>query len=431
MDSIGPAAGIVIFVLLLMVEFVFSGFEAAIHNLSAKEIVKESLSSKKKKTDKLLKIMDNPFKYVNTVNVIISGIPLIVGGVYVNYLNTHYFKAMEKPYVALAIALVVMLYVLLTFGIYIPRRLGNRYSMQWAYKCITFTYVIMVIFTPITMIITLLGNVLLMLFGIKSKTDSFDVTEDEILSMVNEGHEQGVLLESEAKMITNIFEFCDKEAHDIMTNRQNISALPSDVKLKEAIHIMLEGNYSRYPVYEDNLDHIVGLIHLKDAMRRHNIGDAENELIIKIEDLIREVSFVPETKNIDALFKEMQSSKTQMVIVVDEYGQTSGLIAMEDILEEIVGNIEDEYDEEEDFIEQKGQDEYVIEGMTPLRDLEEMLQIEFNEEEFDTLNGFLISKMDKIPDENEDFDIDVGDYNFKILTVNERMIQEVLVKKIN
>lgn len=431
MDSIGPAAGIVIFVLLLMVEFVFSGFEAAIHNLSAKEIVKESLSSKKKKTDKLLKIMDNPFKYVNTVNVIISGIPLIVGGVYVNYLNTHYFKAMEHPYVALAIALVVMLYVLLTFGIYIPRRLGNRYSMQWAYKCITFTYVIMVIFTPITMIITLLGNVLLMLFGIKSKTDSVDVTEDEILSMVNEGHEQGVLLESEAKMITNIFEFCDKEAHDIMTNRQNISALPSDVKLKEAIHIMLEGNYSRYPVYEDNLDHIVGLIHLKDAMRRHNIGDAENELIIKIEDLIREVSFVPETKNIDALFKEMQSSKTQMVIVVDEYGQTSGLVAMEDILEEIVGNIEDEYDEEEDFIEQKGQDEYVIEGMTPLRDLEEMLQIEFNEEEFDTLNGFLISKMDKIPDENEDFDIDVGDYNFKILTVNERMIQEVLVKKIN
>lgn len=431
MDSIGPAAGIVIFVLLLMVEFVFSGFEAAIHNLSAKEIVKESLSSKKKKTDKLLKIMDNPFKYVNTVNVIISGIPLIVGGVYVNYLNTHYFKAMEHPYVALAIALVVMLYVLLTFGIYIPRRLGNRYSMQWAYKCITFTYVIMVIFTPITMIITLLGNVLLMLFGIKSKTDSVDVTEDEILSMVNEGHEQGVLLESEAKMITNIFEFCDKEAHDIMTNRQNISALPSDVKLKEAIHIMLEGNYSRYPVYEDNLDHIVGLIHLKDAMRRHNIGDAENELIIKIEDLIREVSFVPETKNIDALFKEMQSSKTQMVIVVDEYGQTSGLIAMEDILEEIVGNIEDEYDEEEDFIEQKGQDEYVIEGMTPLRDLEEMLQIEFNEEEFDTLNGFLISKMDKIPDENEEFDIDVGDYNFKILTVNERMIQEVLVKKIN
>lgn len=431
MDSIGPAAGIVIFVLLLMVEFVFSGFEAAIHNLSAKEIVKESLSSKKKKTDKLLKIMDNPFKYVNTVNVIISGIPLIVGGVYVNYLNAHYFKAMEHPYVALAIALVVMLYVLLTFGIYIPRRLGNRYSMQWAYKCITFTYVIMVIFTPITMIITLLGNVLLMLFGIKSKTDSVDVTEDEILSMVNEGHEQGVLLESEAKMITNIFEFCDKEAHDIMTNRQNISALPSDVKLKEAIHIMLEGNYSRYPVYEDNLDHIVGLIHLKDAMRRHNIGDAENELIIKIEDLIREVSFVPETKNIDALFKEMQSSKTQMVIVVDEYGQTSGLIAMEDILEEIVGNIEDEYDEEEDFIEQKGQDEYVIEGMTPLRDLEEMLQIEFNEEEFDTLNGFLISKMDKIPDENEDFDIDVGDYNFKILTVNERMIQEVLVKKIN
>lgn len=431
MDSIGPAAGIVVFVLLLIIEFIFSGFEAAIQNISVKEIVKDALTDNKKKADKLLKILDNPFKYVNTVHVIITGIPLIMGGVYVNYLNTHYFENMKHPYVALTLALVVMLYMLLTFGIYIPRRLGNRFSMQWAYRCIKFTYIIMIIFTPITMMITLIGNLFLLLFGIRNKTDSVDVTEDEILSMVNEGHEQGVLLESEAKMITNIFEFCDKEAHDIMTNRQNISALPSDVKLKEAIHIMLEGNYSRYPVYEDNLDHIVGLIHLKDAMRRHNIGDADNEIITKIDDLIREVSFVPETKNIDALFKEMQGSKTQMVVVVDEYGQTSGLIAMEDILEEIVGNIEDEYDEAEDFIEQKGQDEYVIEGMTPLRDLEEMLGIEFNEEEFDTLNGFLISKMDKIPDENEDFDINVGNYNFKILSVNERMIQEVLVKKVN
>ena len=141
--------------------------------------------------------------------------------------------------------------------------------------------------------------------------------------------------------------------------------------------------------------------------------------------------FIPETKNIDALFQMMQSTKTQMVIVVDEYGQTSGLLAMEDILEEIVGNILDEYDEDEKHIETTSNaDEYIIEGKTPLEELEERLGISFDEEEFETLNGFLISKLDKIPEENEDFDIDVGGYNFRILSVENKMIQRVLVTKI-
>ena len=258
-----------------------------------------------------------------------------------------------------------------------------------------------------------------------------DVTEEEIISMVNEGHEQGVLLATEAEMITNIFEFGDKEAHDIMTHRNHIVAVEGDMPLKEAMAFMLDANNSRFPVYDENIDHIIGILHLRDAMRFHASKEDSNLPVKEMEGLLREAVFIPETKNIDALFQMMQSSKTQMVIVVDEYGQTSGLIAMEDILEEIVGNILDEYDEDEEYIEATDNaDEYIIEGKTPLEELEERFHIFFKEEEFETLNGFMISKLDKIPEENEDFDIDVGDYNFKILSVENNMIQSVLVTKI-
>ena len=148
--------------------------------------------------------------------------------------------------------------------------------------------------------------------------------------------------------------------------------------------------------------------------------------------MIRDTMFIPETKNIDDLFKDMQQTKTQMVIIVDEYGQTSGLLAMEDILEEIVGNIMDEYDEDEEYIEEtENADEYIIEGITPLEELEERLGIIFDEEEFETLNGFLISKLDKIPgEEDENFAVMVGEYEFKVLAVENRMIKSVLVTKV-
>ena len=241
----------------------------------------------------------------------------------------------------------------------------------------------------------------------KVEDDLADVTEEEIISMVNEGHEQGVLLATEAEMITNIFEFGDKEAHDIMTHRNHIVAVEGDMPLKEAMAFMLDANNSRFPVYDENIDHIIGILHLRDAMRFHASKEDSNLPVKEMEGLLREAVFIPETKNIDALFQMMQSSKTQMVIVVDEYGQTSGLIAMEDILEEIVGNILDEYDEDEEYIEATDNaDEYIIEGKTPLEELEERFHIFFKEEEFETLNGF------------------------KILSVENKMIQSVLVTKI-
>ena len=265
----------------------------------------------------------------------------------------------------------------------------------------------------------------------RAKNKEGSDAQEEIMSMIQEGHEQGLIQASEAKMITNIFEFDDKQAQDIMTHRSNIVAIDGKVTLDQAIGFMLEQRNSRYPVYEENIDHILGILHLKDALRMQYKNQNRNEPVGSIPGLLREAKFIPETRKVDALFATMQATKLQMVIVVDEYGQTSGLVALEDILEEIVGSILDEYDEEEEHIAQTSKDQYIIEGLTPLKELEERFGISFEEEEFETLNGFLIAKMDRIPEEKDEFSIDVGDYNFKVASIEHKRIRSVLVTKRN
>lgn len=257
-----------------------------------------------------------------------------------------------------------------------------------------------------------------------------DEIEDEIISMVNEGHEQGVLQDSEAQMINNIFEFSDKEAKDIMTHRSNIVAIDGNTTLQEAVTFMLDEKNSRYPVYIENIDHIIGIIHVKDAFKVLQEGKMNEKPVKSVKRIIREVKFIPETRNIDSLFRSMQALKNHIVIVIDEYGQTSGLIAMEDILEEIVGNILDEYDEDKELILEKGEDTYEIDGLTHLDELEERFSISFEDEEFETLNGFLISRLERIPNDDDLFDMDYGGYHFKVLSIENKVIKRVLVSKL-
>ena len=256
-----------------------------------------------------------------------------------------------------------------------------------------------------------------------------DNVEEEIISMVNEGHEHGVLHETEAEMITNIFEFGDKEAKDIMTNRSNILAIDREMTLSEALDYMLSENKSRFPVYHENIDHIEGILHFRDAVRSHNIPGNLEKPVGEIEGLVREAMFVPETKNIADLFRTMQKTKTQMVIVVDEYGQTLGLIAMEDILEEIVGNILDEHDEEEVLITKNADGSYTANGMMDLEDLEDVIFVKFEKEEYETLNGFLIDQLDRIPGEDEQCVVEYEGYRFTVLFVDNNTIQRVKIEK--
>ncbi|MBR4027311.1 MAG: HlyC/CorC family transporter [Lachnospiraceae bacterium] len=256
-----------------------------------------------------------------------------------------------------------------------------------------------------------------------------DVTEEEIISMVKEGHEQGVLLASEAEMIHNIFEFSDKEAKDIMTHRKSIIAIDGTMSYYDVVSFILETGKSRFPVYLEDIDNMIGVLHIKDAFAYCQKNEIFRTPIKDIPKLIREVEFIPETININTLFKKMQMDKSHLWIVIDEYGQTSGIVAMEDILEEIVGNIEDEHDEEEEIVSIQSDGSYTIDGLTELRDVLEIIPLPIEEDAFETLNGLLISILEKIPNDGETETNSALGYQFEILEVEDRIIRKVHITK--
>lgn len=274
------------------------------------------------------------------------------------------------------------------------------------------------------------NNFLTGLFKKLGRKKEDDVTEEEIMDMVNEGHEQGVLAENEAEMINNIFEFADRQASDVMIHRKNIVAIDCETTVNEAFDFILKENFSRYPVYDGDIDNIIGILHLRDLLKVY-VDEANRDKKIKEvkHQLLFDATYIPETRNLSVLFKEMQSKKTHMAIVVDEYGQTSGLITLEDVLEEIVGDILDEYDDEEVLINRRDDGSYVLDGQTTLEDIEELFDIHFDCEDIDTINGYMIYKMGKIPAENEEFSCTCDGYEFKILEVKDKMVTKVLAVK--
>jgi putative hemolysin len=452
MDDGGPTATafLLIFVIVILIDMLCYGFGAAIENLKPDDLKlgtdkdddnQSPLQQRERKTaEKLEEILEFPGRYINTIQLLTLLINMLLGVIYIRALSGFTYKLISGfikntflvQTISYILAVLILMYIVLTIGVLIPRKLGARYPEKWAYFGVGAITLIIKFFSPFTALIRLTAMGILRIFGFHWDADENDVTEEEIKSMVSEGQEQGVLQDSEADMISNIFEFSDKQAQDIMTNRKAMVCIDGNTTLKEAVDFMLDMNNSRFPVYLDNIDHIIGILHIRDAMKKLSEHTDDDTPLRKTRGLLRSPRNVPETRNIDSLFHDMQKSKTQMVIVIDEYGQTAGLVSMEDIIEEIVGNIMDEYDEDQDYIEAtSNKDEFIIEGKTPLEDLEKKFGIEFEDANFETVNGLLISKLDRIPEEGEDFTAEIEGYSFKILSVKNHMIQSVLVKRLD
>ena len=287
------------------------------------------------------------------------------------------------------------------------------------------------------LVVILLSCIGVLLYGMKNNKKTLDgilgnddVTEEEIISMVREGHEQGTILASEAELIHNVFEVDDKEVKDIMTHRKNIVSLDGNMSFIDAIEFIIDTGKSRFPVYENDVDSVIGVLHIKDAFTFFEKNEVYRSSIKDIDGLIRPVDFIPETVNINDLFKKMQSKKSHLAMVVDEYGQISGLIAMEDILEELVGNIEDEHDEEENYIRKNDDETFIMDGMTEFSDVKEALSLPVDDDAYETLNGFIISLSDKIPEEGDKTVISAYGYRFSVMSVEDKVIKQVMIKKL-
>lgn len=258
----------------------------------------------------------------------------------------------------------------------------------------------------------------------KLRQEEENVYEEEIRNIANEGHEQGVILADEAEMISNIFEFGDMDVKDVMQFRQKIVGIESHTSLEDAIRFMVSQHYSRYPVYEEDLDHIVGLLHLRDAVKCYL--ETPDKTIL---DIIRKPFYVHEAMDINELLSRMKANKSHLAIVLDEFGQTAGLVAMEDILETIVGDILDEYDVEEKEIVRLSDDVYIASGMIRLDDLEDVLGITFDTEEFEILNGFLINEIGHQPETGEHVEVHFKGYRFTTSEQANKVLRQIRIEK--
>ena len=437
MDEGLPSVSLLIFAAVLLVDIFIFGFDAAITRIKEEDLEKKDRENKDKITSGLLKILEDPKRHIRAMNVFVMAVNMVLGGFVTRHIARYVVSSLtlEESFILAKVVEiltgVVILLLVMSFGVRIPERLAARKPEQWAMVCYRPVSFVRLIATPLVVVIRGITGAFLYLFGVREDDNLADVTTEGIISMVSEGQEQGVLQETEADMISNIFEFSDKEAQDIMTNRNAMVAIDANMTLKQAVGFMMDTNNSRFPVYLDDIDHIIGIMHIRDAMKKLSEETNSDLPIRKIKGLLRQPKFVPETRNIDSLFHNMQSSKTQMVVVIDEYGQTAGLVSMEDILEEIVGNIMDEYDEDENYIKPtKNRDEFIVEGTTPIEVLENKFEMSFGDLEFETLNGFMISKLERIPEEDVDFCVEADGYSFKILSVGNHMVQSVLMKKL-
>ena len=279
---------------------------------------------------------------------------------------------------------------------------------------------------PLVWICKGIANIILMIMGKDTDVDDSVFSEERIMSLLDRGHESGVIDAEGIQMIDSIFEFDDLLVYEIMTPRTDVFMFDADADRSEYLEELMELTHSRIPVFEGDPDNIIGILHIKDYLYNATKKGFEN---VNIRKLLRPAYFVPETKNIDSLFREMKKEKQHIAILIDEYGGFSGIVSVEDIIEQIVGDIDDEFDEEDEVIEKVNDTTYIVDGNVHLDDLEEETDIELESENSETINGFITDLMGEIPRENVKYDpIVYENYSFDILEVRDRRIEKLRIK---
>ncbi|NLT95034.1 MAG: HlyC/CorC family transporter [Clostridia bacterium] len=329
-----------------------------------------------------------------------------------------------KPIIVVAITLILS-YFTLVLGELVPKRLAmqNPEAMsKLAVKPLTY---LAYITAPFVTFLTLSTNFFIkILGGDPNAVNETNVSEEEIRLMVDVGEEKGTIQEIEKEVINNIFDFDEKTASDIMTHRTEIVSVPIDLDLESIINIISEEEFSRIPVYENSIDNIVGILHVKDLVKLINKGSLKEEFNLK--EILRRPLFVPEARRASDLFKDLQETKVHMAVVIDEYGGTAGIVTVEDLLEEIVGNIFDEYDYEEELEYEKiDENTFLFDGTISLDDVEKIINVKLPTEEYDTLSGYLIGQLGKFPVEGEQPVVELDDITFKVEEVDEKRISRV------
>ncbi|MCR5615594.1 MAG: hemolysin family protein, partial [Saccharofermentans sp.] len=319
---------------------------------------------------------------------------------------------------------VILSYFSLVLGELVPKRVAQTYPEKWAFAVTGVVNFFSIFLRPFVIVLTASTNGILRLFKIDPNKNDKTVTEEEIRMMVDVGSESGNIEDNEKEMIENVFEFNDKEVAEIMTHRKKIVSLPIDAEYDEVMKIAREEKFTRIPVYRETIDDIEGILHIKDLL---GITPPDNDHPFILTKYIRDPLVVHETRKISSLFSEMKSSGMQMAVIVDEYGGTMGICTIEDILEELVGNISDEFDEDDDELVRLSNGDYIVAGDMTLSDLEDAVGVELTDDEYDTIAGLVLSLLDRVPEEREKPVVHYKNLDIKVLKVAENAIAKVMI----
>lgn len=420
---------ILIFILILINAF-FSASEMAIVSLNKAKITYLA-SEEDKKAKLLLKLLEEPSKFLATVQVGITLTGFLASASAATTISkpfAKYLRALNLPasdQLALIIVTILLAYITLVLGELFPKRLALQNSEAIAMFSVKPLLLISKITVPFVKILTVSTSLLMRIFGIDSEKLEEKVSEEEIRMMIDVGEENGVLNQTEKEMIDGIFEFDDTLAREVMTPRIDVFSIDVNTPIEKIIEMVSEEQYSRIPVYEYDIDNIVGILYMKDLFSELINAKLDNE---SIKTLIRPAYFVPETKNIDTLFRELQITKNHIAILIDEYGGFSGIVTIEDLIEEIVGNIFDEYDEiENEYIVKLDQNTYMATGSAPIDEINDLLHLKLPSENYDTLGGFIIDILGTIPIEGENPVVEYDNAVFKIEKIEEKRISEIKI----
>ena len=422
---------IILLVLLTLCNAFFAAAEIALLQINETKY-KKLAEEGDKKAKRIVKLLSNSANFLSTiqVGVTLSGFLSSafaadsfadgLAGLVMKWIpaaNRSVIKAVTVIVITLLLS-----YFTLVFGELVPKRLAMKKCDKVARFSVVPLRVTGIVFLPFVKLLSGSVNLVLRILGIDPNEKDDDVTEEEILLMVNEGQEQGNIDDDESELISNVFEFDDTTCGDVMVHRTEIVALPEDVSFERLIDVAKEERFSRIPIYRESIDNIVGIIHIKSL-----IGlDAEH---FDIKNMLLPVVFVPESQKIDDVLNVLKKNKSHLAVVLDEFGGTAGIITMEDIIEELVGNIQDEYDDQEELtenlVEKTGENEYVIAGHAEIDGLNDELGIDIESEDFNTLSGFAVDMLGEIPPENSHPEFTYKNLKFTVLESSNKLITKL------
>lgn len=422
-------AQLLLVAILTLINAFFASAEMAIVSVN-KHKLKLLANDGNKKAQLLLNFTEDPSKLLATIQVGITLAGFFSSASAATGISTHLSKILKSiniPYsdqISLIGITIILSYITLVFGELYPKRIALRNAESLAMFSVKPIMIVSTIASPFVKFLSLSTNFLVKITGIEKNAVEDSVSREELRSFVEVGQEQGVINETEMDMINSIIEFDDKMAKEIMTPSTETFSIDINIPIKEFINKLLEEQYSRIPVYSKEIDNIIGIVYLKDIFEAaYHYGFDK----IDLRKIMRKPYFVPETKNIDVLFKELQDSKQHMSILVDEYGGFSGIVTIEDIIEEVMGNIDDEFDIENHYFSKIDNNTFIVDGLLSLVDLNNYLDINIKSDISDTVGGFLINEIGEIPKPNEDITIEYNNVIFKVEEVDEKRIKKVRI----